>query len=306
MAMGAWQAQADVTAAVTAPADCALLLALPLTRASFAGDVEGFGATDPGCARGDYAHRMVAQAYNGDVDRAWEHDGKEVAALGQALVDEARAARFVLVDAAATSASLAAAAASGASVIMLCAHWRGPEVARVDLRPPFEDAVADLATSPDPFLRDLARHFAAAEARYLDAARESVRVEGVNAFLRSRAFGDPEAMRDQLDDWFCSALVAGNCLELRDGFFKALDLAAVIPADWAGIFDLGICHSLRLALALKAGRSDRLVVTNEAEKQPDRCFRELREVAVRLSAQAQPYLPLRRDVFVAYSVLTGS
>jgi hypothetical protein len=230
---------------------------------------------------------------------AWKRHGARVATLCKELIAEARAAGARFIAEAADAGAFQRATRSGAGVIMLVAHWKGSDILRRDIGPGLKQRLRTILEEPaDAFEAQLASRllsFGCSTAGEISLA--------LNSFIQSN--GDPADIRDELDRRLAGEIVPGDCVELRDGYHKPQDLAALIAPHWAGVFDLNVCHSIRLALGLKQGRGDRLVLSNEAQKFPARCLRELREAFIHLSARDHDYPTLRRNIFVAYSRLTG-
>lgn len=294
-----FQDPVDTTSKALGAADCALLVALPLDRDAFVGDVNAARELDIRRARGDYALTVTNDSGSVDAAEAWERHGARVATLCKDLIVEARAAGARFIAEAADAEAFQRATRSGAKVIILVAHWKGSDILRRDLGPGVGERLRTIQEKPaDAFEARLSSRLAALG--YSTAGKISL---ALNSFIQLDA--DPADIRDELDRRLAAEIVPGGCVELRDGFHKPQDLADLIAPCWAGVIDLSVCHSIRLALALKQGRGDRLVLSNEAQKFPARCLRELRETFIHLSARGYDYLTLRRDIFVAYSRLLG-
>jgi hypothetical protein len=278
------------------PQDCALLVAVPLTRDAFLADVALATADDPGTARGDYAFNMAYQGHKGDAEAAWQADGLAVAKLASDLIEDARDSGFRYVSEDTDGAAFRQCMGSGASTILIVAHRRGAEVFDWDIRPGLHDQLLEVLSEPaPPFALRLSQSLAG-----LDLADAKVVRRGLNAFIASEQEPDDDT-RDVLDALLRGGLVPGSCVELRDGYYKDAELADRMPPDWKGVIELSVCHSVRLAVALKQARKDRHIITNEAQKQPSRCLREMREAVLRLAHKPQPYVPLRAHIFCEYS-----
>lgn len=280
-------------------ADCALLVALPLEREAFGEDVAAARIWDSRQARGDYALAVTIDSGLADADEAWSTHGATVAMLCKDLINEARSAGACFISETADADSFRRASISGASVLILVAHWKGSDIVRRDIGPGLGQRLRKLMEEPaDAFEVRLATQlndFGFSTVGEINLA--------LNTFIQSS--DDPAGSRDELDRRLAGDIVPGGCVELRDGYYKPHELAHLISPAWAGLIDLNVCHSIRLAAALKQERGDRLVITNEAQKFPARCLRELREVFARLAVAGHDYLALRRDIFVAYSKLVG-
>lgn len=281
--------------AIVAPSDCALLVAIPLSKEEFVQDVAMASLTDPARVRGDYAYRMSSNAVDLDLNRAWDTEGREVAELCEELVHEARESGFAYVADSANREAFNEAFASGASVIQIVAHRRPAEIITRDI----------LAPSCDEMLRNMTPGSDGAIIQLIDrltsaapASRTAIR-RTLSDFIQGASNWDDA--RDLVDQTFARHIVPGSCLELRDGYHKDCEIASWVPTDWSGVFDLGVCHSVRLALALKGGHGDRLTITNEAAKEPARCLPEMREAILRLRVAPAYYPTLKAEIFRWYS-----
>lgn len=162
---------------------------------------------------------------------------------------------------------------NGARYIMVVAHWKAETIAAEDIRPGLQAAIEIfLRERPGMLPDELARMIGGGGRNPADVSERIT--AALNELLKSQRIGPPFEARNKLDAWFSDSIVPGNVVELRDGFHKADALADCIANQWSGIFDLSVCHSYNLAIALKAGRADRRVITNELQKDPDRCIRE--------------------------------
>jgi hypothetical protein len=294
--------QDETSLAPSSPRECALIVALPLTKNDFLADVQAASEPDTTRARGDYAFGITRHGYQGDSEAAWCEIGVEVSKLCRDLIDEARGLGVAFLEEKGTFESLRQAATSGASTIILIAHWRDAFVSQYDLRTRVIQYLRSVPKS-DAFEQLLAVHLEGQRTRYDDELGSKQIAQALNQFISSGEFADRETTRDELDSRFAGTFVPGSCLELRDGYHKAKMLATQVPNNWRGVFELGVCHSVRLAVALKDSCSNRLVITNEAQKQPSRCLREIRETLLRLSYEKMNYLVLRSKVFAEYSNL---
>ena len=287
---------------VISPSDCALLVAVPLTAEEFETDVLMAVDSDPSIARGDFAFGMTRTI---GARNAWAEIGNRIAELCSGLIDDAQRVGVRHVSARATLEGFEEAFASGATVVLMVAHWREPDVVMTsDLRNGTREfLVRLLEDSSDEFCVRLLEHRPTRS--YTDAQDLRFARDWLSGFLRLVDEPELEAARDELDRRLAGYLVPGNCLELRDGYQKVTTLVDRIPSEWAGIIDLGVCHSLRLAQALKNGRADRAILTNEHARFPERCIPEMRETLLRLSVEPCKYLEKRSTVFNLYNALTG-
>ena len=282
--------------------DCALLVAVPLTVEEFESDVLAAVVSDTSKARGDYAFGM---ARNVGVQGAWNDNGKRIAELCECLIDDARRLGFRYVSARATGHTFAQAFGSGATVVLIVAHWREPGfIVASDLRAETPELVEKIAAdTSDEFCVRLAMHRPSRPYTASDESATRFARDWLLGFIGSFNERDLDGACDELDRRLAGSLVPGNCLELRDGYHKADTLVGRIPSEWAGIVDLGVCHSLRLAQSLKDNRDDRAILTNEHARYPDRCIPEMRETVHRLAAEPCQYIYLRSEIFKVYSAL---
>jgi hypothetical protein len=309
----------------TSPAECAVLVAPPLTREAFESDVAAAQSHTPARqARGDYAFQLARKSqHDGNIERAWREDGAIVADLCNAVISDAKSVGIRVYETA-TAASLTDAIRSGARVIVLIAHWKGTRVTAADIRMEALDGLADISLARDAFecrVQDRIANFVrrtegrirpaviadelskliCSEAGYPVDERVLADLDTfMNSPERARAIG---AIRDRIDAQFPDLLVAGNCLELRDGFHKPEAIASLFIPSWNGLVELCVCFSMVLALAIKQCRDDRRVITNEWAKDPERCLAELRETFLLLSSRRHNYAVLRGHVFSRYSAM---
>lgn len=281
------------------PSDCALLVGVPLTHDAFLSDLAMATVEDAALARGDYAFRMVSVGHSGDAEAAWKTDGLPVAELCRDLIDDACDCGLRYIGDQANRAAFLQAMRSGASVVLLVAHRRGADVLTRDIRSGLLDRLRSLVADPTSHscmrLAQCLNGIVPTDAKAMRRA--------LNTFIA--AAPSPDDARDELDALFVSDLVPGSCVELRDGYHKDSEIAGWIPSDWKGVIELGVCHSTRLALTLKQERHDRHIITNEAEKDPSRCLREIREAVLRLALKPQHYVSLRAKIYREYSEVLG-
>lgn len=258
-------------------------------------DVEA--AQDPiaSAARGDYAYRM-AHIYGGDAEEAWNAHGAPVAALVNELLSTAKDVGVPFIARRARLDDLTAAAEASANVILMIAHWRGYGVSGADLRP---GIVCHLRGGA---MWDLLEAQFEADLLTESEASMNLLAQSLDKFVQAVP-GQERARREWLENMAPEHLVPGGCLELSDGYAKPETCAAALPCSWSGLIDLGVCHSVELAVAIKQNRGDRRCITNEEAKHPDRCLPEMHEALLRLSAESQVYADLKRSIFCTYSKL---
>lgn len=106
------------------------------------------------------------------------------------------------------------------------------------------------------------------------------------------------ANRAVLDAEFGADLVPGNRVQLCDGMRTARELAAVVPAQFDGVFDLTVCNSVMIAEEVK--RNGRVTCLAN-EKEVDLALRmEIYRGAVQVLSQSNyEYSNAIRDVRIA-------
>lgn len=282
--------------------DVAILIGVPLTLDEFAEDI---AAKQRGEHRGDYAFQSIRND-GGDlpnIEARWQSGHGRVAALLESFITDA--VKFgtlpTRIVRAATLTDLAAVSRSGAKVLMIIAHWRDAEVFDDDLSPAAVAALCRWAASAKhddelaAFLR--AENFVDDKeaARYL-ATRLTEK------FLNDVPPDVCRHRRDAIERVGCDGVFPGFALELRDGMHKAGTCGTALHPGWSGIADLSICRSRELAIELKAGRDDRMIVTNREPKYPAQSVRELQAVLALLSSGARDYRQVRKKAFIIFRV----
>lgn len=258
--------------------DCALALAVPLTRAEFLGDL------DPRSPH-DFAKRIALRRPKIRPDVLWEdHYGPVAALLGR--VEEDVKAHGVAVHRGVTLGGLRDLLARY-PVVTVVAHWRFPCFGPADILDPagllrglqasssliarsMRDRIERLNTGlmtrqakDQPAADDLAVALAAE----LDAA-----VEPTRTFYEQRGRGrsdaDPFAppvrvTRAALEEEFPTAIRPGPAVELRDGLHAVADVVDAFPEGFDGVVDLSVCNSVILGEAIKRRHHGCLVILNE-------------------------------------------
>ncbi|WP_298854708.1 hypothetical protein [uncultured Ruegeria sp.] len=268
--------------------DIAILTAVPLTLDDFRADIAARSHRDVRAVRGDYAATGLAGRRDDSLEAAWGGARAQVAELVTRLFEGLDPSRFAYVTTDARSEDIYKATATGAKVLLVLAHWRGPGVAENDLRLGMLKRIEDTLPEVGTFLRVHRYSDHLEDLAYLaDALSDWVHQTPSLAITR----------RTALEDAAPDHVVPGNCLELRDGFHKAEDVALQLDEAWSGVCELVICHSEYLALALKEGRDDRLIITNQTAKDPFRVLPEVREMLLRAQLSPFAYCDERASVF---------
>ncbi|MGD2071065.1 MAG: hypothetical protein PVI57_20520 [Gemmatimonadota bacterium] len=257
------------------PADCALLIGIPLEREQFDRDL---AAPD----RYDFAARIKAR-YGLSTDGAWRLYGRS-AAYARRVCDEV-AGRGVTVVRSAGIDELRS-SFRGSGVVSLAGHTRlvplcdsdvedpdrlqqrilaGRDLISSALRAELHSALGD---SPWPRAELLAALASLSERAHralgeehpfatggMPATGGSVPVEHLNRVTLETTYGD--------------AVRASEVVELRDGLHPLSSFIEAISDDWSGVLDLTLCNSAVLAPWIKRHRRRCLVVANRGSASLD-------------------------------------
>ncbi|WP_299960950.1 hypothetical protein [uncultured Roseobacter sp.] len=273
------------------PGDIAILTAVPMTLEDFRADIAARAETDVRDVRGDYSQTALAGRRDGDIHASWVDTRAHVAELVQGLFEGLDRSDFAFTTTEARSEDIYKATLTGAKVILILAHWRGSNVTSNDLRPGVLGAI-------DGSLSEVS-HFLATHRYSRQLGDHAYLADALSDWVHDRP-GLEIARRTALEHAAPEHIVPGNCLELRDGFHKAPDLALQFVEEWSGVCELVICHSEYLALALKEDRQDRLMITNKTAKDPFRVLPEIREILLRSTLGPFAYCNERSKVFETF------
>ena len=280
--------------------DCAILIAAPLDKNAFFSDLKIGFSKNPCMARGHFAVIQCCAENKVQLEKGWDSYEKHVIPfIKNLIIDSNRIGAKI--DAEATISGIMR-AFQQAKVVIILAHWRGFEWSDNDFALGAWTGICQRLKNPQG---DLAKTLAnLLQERFgltSDAPRARMLAKAFDDFTTKSDLGSPEDIRDSLDKMFSDFVIRGNVLELRDGYHSAEEVAHVVPAEWSGIIELGVCCSLRLALALKQDRKDRRVITNENIKMFGRILSEINETLLRLADVPQPYVQLRQKVHSSFS-----
>jgi len=283
--------------------DCALLCALPLSLKEFEGDIADKNA---GLHRGDYATQIIRSDTRSDLEQHWLRSGSRTAELVRDVLRAAKETNFspnLIVENTDLDA-VKRVVRLGARAILLVAHWRNFELHEDDLTP---EAHRKLARYADTYygqggceLSSFLRHI---ELKAGTPKRNLAQLLTANYLTPS----EPELRRmkrKQLEGICGSDVFPGYAIELRDGMWSAQAFSNALGDHWSGIVDLYVCHSFELADAIRAGRDDRLVITNEETRYPERCLRELKMLLWCLSGSRVDFRETRSEIFKMFSKIT--
>ena len=258
------------------PADCALIMALPL-------DFSAIKAAFEGGAYQDYVARSVMR---GRAEDLWEKTFAAVAKSARKLIDNGRGHGVRVVENG-TIRDVEAAFESRTTVTII-AHWRGTPVTIDDIRAPVEQIV-------DLIDRDVSAFGHRLRAGMPERWREPIangvsergRVSRLAEVLNARIGRRPELApnswaieqytdeptlkylnRQRLDSEWAGLIKPGNRLELADGLHSCDRLVAAVAPSWSGVADFSNCQSAQLIDQIKCGRSDRNVIGNINDTNP--------------------------------------
>jgi len=262
---------------VTRPADCALVVAVPVTEAEFFRDLE----EDSGK---EFVKLYRRQQPDVTLPSLWADHYAKVEA--EAIVDVAAEVEGlgVTVHCGATLASLGA-LVSLRKVVTLVAHWQSGTVRARDVVDP--RALLQRLTEADvPFVRrvvralpsDLHESMLARSRRHpIDAAWLEMFCDRLSGVLDDRPFWDvasgsePErydeaeilernaaCLRSEMPD----LLRDGSGFEFADGTHPVARVIREIPDGYQGVLDLAVCHSVVPGEAIKRERRGCLVMIN--------------------------------------------
>lgn len=239
-----------------------LLIALPMTQAGFETRV----------TESDWLSKFNDRDLD-DAERAaqfadrWRLDySPNIAEPLQQLVTMA-AGRGIAVTMEATLDALGNATAS-ASIVILFAHWKGPEVLLDDFAVDRAEFERRAAGDSGLLGRWLHHRFAPPERggsawnwfrrrpkplslrgvleEFVERPDDDLPSDGVDVVLEAD-FTRMARRRDELDAFFTGAIRPGNRLELYDGLHAKEEVERIIAADFAGVLDLTTCTSTYLA-----------------------------------------------------------
>lgn len=102
--------------------------------------------------------------------------------------------------------------------------------------------------------------------------------------------------RAELEYRYPELLVAGRCVELRDGLHPIPELARAVREGLAGIFDLSLCNSAILERALKAARQSCLLIINRQLAAIDARMIRYKLIIGALARAPAPFLDVLTEV----------
>lgn len=229
----------------------------------------------------------------------WQNEYEPLIAKPLAHLVAAARERDVTVACEATLSSLADATARH-QVVIVIAHWKGPEVTNDDLRSSDVRKYVERARRSESAVgRWLFNHLSeigsVSESKgliqwfrlgLLQGSRASSRTlretleealtadlpnapltdEGIDCQLKHPAIQAAER-RDEIDQMFFDVMTPGNRLELADGLHSKEAVETAVAADFCGTLDLTTCTSSVLATHLSRRRRQRLRTVQFPEEQ---------------------------------------
>jgi hypothetical protein len=256
------------------PADCALALAIPLTRTAFLGDLDSASTLD-------FARSVARRCPATRREALWEDHYRPIAAIALQVSDTVER-QGVTVDRETTLETLRALFARHA-VVTVIAHWKFPGIEAADVLDPGE-ILRRIRSSPSPVARHLRDCLSRTDAALLAtsddvvadratlAAALDAALEPTRAFYQRRVAG-PRAedllapplrlTRAALEEELAGALRPGRSVELRDDLWPVADVVDAVPLHFDGVIDLTVCNSVILGEAIKRSRRRCLVAVNE-------------------------------------------
>lgn len=258
------------------PRDCALALAIPLTREKFLADLE-----QPEVKDFVFHFRKGRGLERADKEFCWQVYEAEELSLVSAVCEEV-ARQDVTVAREVTLADLATLLAQF-SVVTLVAHSRFEEFEAEDIENSL--TVLELLKKPTSELHhEIRKRLMALDPDLLEDAGlpiESLQTRLANVFLtianeaeRLNRDADARTNYDQNDQvrtrlmrWeferaFPTAIKPAKVIEFSDGLCTALELVKFIPLEFAGLLDLTVCNSVIPASIIRENRPNCLVAAN--------------------------------------------
>jgi hypothetical protein len=246
------------------PSDCALAVALPLSRGELLAELE---STRPS----DFAREIRARFPATPLDTICAAYEDEVATSG-AIVAEARALGVTVVLAAGLDAL--AALTARFHVVSVLAHAPSPGITAKDIIDPGAFvAAARRGTSPDQKrIRRHLRFHGVDFSAHAPAPTASTIAAILHALLwthvapGTRRFGQLD--RTRIEDAFPAMVRPGPVLELQDGVHSLGAIRGAVACGFDGVLDLSTCTSIVLGEALKRSRDDFVVLTTRRLTRP--------------------------------------
>lgn len=282
------------------PSDCALALAIPMSRAEFVAD------------SGEAAPKDLAKSLGKGLQPEWAFANRYEPLLGLVLDLVAEMQQRGVSVYHRTTLQDIPAILKAHRVVTLVAHWRFTKLAAGDILdwPGFRSELARSRASMDADESSLDEDPIARQLLYVPTVTEANGpadlADALNSLLepalahyhwlssRERS-ADPAAMpvagltRVHLEERFPRCIAPGKCLELADRLCTVWEFIEQIPCDFDGILDLTVCHSLIHAEAIRRARSPCNALCNRGRAKAHVRLLIYRRAILSLSDRAEPY-----------------
>jgi hypothetical protein len=252
------------------PADCALLLAVPLNESTFLDNLASPAK--------DYAAHIASSTPGASKSFLWDRY-REIADFVNRIGEQV-AACGVFVQRDVTLDDFAK-TLSRFSAVTLLAHWRCLDLSPRDIWDPrallhklnhletfaaqrlrIELAATQPELQPDAAVDDetLRTLLAGFFQGLIDRAREAESLQTKAPMFHIR--------RAAIEDLFPNDVVPGACAEFFDGLKSARAFISAIPENYCGILDLSLCHSTVVGELIKQHRRSCTVIRNRKPATP--------------------------------------
>ncbi len=277
------------------PADCALLLAMPIDRAGFLADLKNPAK--------EFVRRFQLNRQNQTADSLWK--GYEPLASQAIEVGARVASRGVRVRHPVTLAALTTSVTTSA-VVTLFAHWRSalfrpddivsPHIAAAYLR---EHVSGGGITEDKP---DLAHRFNvllnSPDSRFDDVLAGSAG----EAAARQRKW---YVRRSEIEAEIGRAFQGGASIEFDEGLRPIAEVLACFPPEFTGVLDLTVCQSVLFGEEVRAKCRHCLVITSALLTSADFRLALYGQIIEILTHDPQPFedavLRARRSLIARYA-----
>lgn len=286
---------------MTSPADCALLIGLPLEREQFDRDLTAAGALDFSAS--------ILRRHGVSVEGAWRLFAP-AAAYARTVCDAVELFGVSTVRAA-TIAELRASFAS-ASVVSMVSHTRLLPLQPDEVRQPAElcrkilAAESLVARGLRSALVDLLGEPPWIDSRFLTGLHRvtSSAIDAINNDPHPTSSSSPPGdvlpnehlNRLALECLYGEHVEAAGVVELRDGLHGLHAIIEAMPPEWNGVFDLTLCNSSVLAPWIKRSRPRCICAINRRVASLDVRLARYRVTIAALRDNPRPYVETVAEV----------
>lgn len=284
----------SLSVAPSSPADCALLLAMPLDRAGFLADLKNPAK--------EFVRQFQSHRPNQTADSLWR--GYERLALQAAQVCDRVASHGVRVQYQASLAGLATAVATS-PVVTLFAHWRSAlfradDIVSSEIAAAYLEKLGGVGVTEDN--ADLARRFNALlnvpDGRFDDVLPNSA---GESAAKERKWY----VRRCEIEAKIGWAFQGGAAIEFDEGLHPISKVLTCFPPDFVGVLDLTVCRSVLFGEAVRAKCRHCLVLSSVLETSADFRLALYAQIIDALVHSPQPFedavLKARRSLIERYA-----